>query len=120
LNEFIRNLDGTVIVFIHKEYAPHTDTYLDSRAFPVQAGELYRLAVENGGRIRMDEQTILEGNRHNSGVLDLDTWKRGIFSADYIITLSDDHPFKNVETVYERWPFAILRNLDPTIIYMEI
>ena len=120
MNEFIHDLDGTVIVFIHKEYAPFTDTYLDSRAFPVQAGELYRLAMENGGWVRMDAQTIYEGNRHNSGVLDLDTWKRGIFTADHIITLSDDHPFQNVKTVYERWPFVILQNLDPAIVHIEL
>ena len=120
MNELIRDLEGTIIVYMHKEYASYTDTYLDSRAFPVQPGELYRLAAENAGRVRMDAQTIFEGNRYNNGVLDLDTWKRGIFTADYIITLSYDHPFKNVETVYKRWPFVVLRNLDPAVIYMEL
>jgi len=117
-NDHLKSLDGTVIVFLDTSLAPYTDTYLDTKAFPVQAGELYKLALQNGGALRMDEQPIWEGNRYNTGVMGLDTWKRGFYSADYIITFADDHPFVNVLVEFEKWPLAILRNIDPDIIYI--
>ena len=122
-NKRLRSLDGTVIVFMSPDYAPYTDTYLDLRAFPVQPGALYNLALDNGGRVNIARQPIWEGNRYNSNYLDLDTWKRGLFTADYIITLNtpeEPHPFLNVIIVYENWPFVILRNLDPEVIYIEL
>jgi len=122
-NSRLRGLDGTVIVFMSPDYAPYADTYLDSRAFPVQPGALYNLALDNGGRVNIARQPIWEGNRYNSNYLDLDTWKRGLFTADYIITLNtpeEPHPFLNVIIVYENWPFVILRNLDPEVIYIEL
>ena len=122
-NERLRSLGGTAIVFMHPELAPYTDTYLDQRAFPVQPGELYALAVLNGGQVRLADQPVWEGNRYNSNYLNLNTWKRGLLTADYIVTLStpeESHPFLNVEIVYENWPFAILRNLDPSVIHIEL
>ena len=120
INDHVKTLDGTVIVFMPPEFASYADTYLDSKTFPIQAGRFYSLAVQGGGSVRMDAQPIKEGNRYNSAVLDLDTWKRGIFTAGYIITIADDHPFVNVMTEYENRPFTILRNLDPSTIYIEM
>ncbi len=119
-NDYLKTLDGTAIVVMSLDFASYTDTYLEPKAFPVQAGELYRRAVSNGGFLRLDKQPISEGNRYFSSVLGLDTWKCGVFSADYIITLAEDHPFANVKVEYEKRPFVILRNLDPAIIYIDM
>ena len=120
INNFLKAVDGKAIVFVPFDFSAYVDTYLDSKAFPVQAEELYRLAVAGGGSVRMDDQPIWEGNRYNSGILGLDTWKCGVFSAEYIITLADDHPFENVKIEYRKGMFAVLRNLDPTVIHIEL
>jgi len=127
INNYINELEGSVIVFVTSDISLYTDTYLDSKAFPVSPVELYNLAINNGGSLRMEEHPISEGNFYSNPVLGLDTWKSSIFTADYIITLADDHPFVivvehpflNVEVEYVKDPFIILRNLKPDIIYVK-
>ena len=120
INDFLRSAEGTAIVVLPPDFAAYADTYLGNNAFPVQSGELYRLAVAGGGSVRMDAQPIWEGNRYNSGVLGLDTWKRGFYAADYIITMADDHPFTNVKIEYRKGLFTVLRNLDPAVIHIGL
>jgi hypothetical protein len=110
VNDYMKSLDGSIIVFMPGDFASYSDIYLDPKAFPVTPSQFYDLAVSNGGWVRMDAQPLAEGNRFQLLILEIDTWKRGVLSADYIVTIADEHPFANVEVEFESWPFAILKN----------
>jgi len=119
LNDYLADLDGTVIVFLPTEYSSYVDTYLDTKAFPITPGELFNMALSNDNRVRMDAQPLTEGNRYLSLKLGLNTWKRNIYSADYIITLAYDNPFAQVEIEHISLPFVILKNVDPDMVYIQ-
>jgi len=120
LNSYIDSLDGEIIVFVPGDFNSYTDTYLNPRAFPITPSQLYSIAVENGGWLRMDAQPLVEGNRHQSRFLEIDSWKRGVFRAEYIITIAEDVIFDNYEIEHVELPFIILRNLDPEIVYIAM
>jgi len=119
-NNYLKKQSGTMIVFTHSTFSSYTDTYLTSNTFPVDPFDLWHTAIQNGGWVRIDAQPIWVGNRYRSRFLGLDTWMAGVVSVDYIITLVGEHPFLNVEIEYEKWPFVVLRNLDPDIVYIEL
>jgi hypothetical protein len=59
-----------------------------------------------------------EGNLFSIPLLEIDSWKSGVLRADYIISIANEHPFINVEVVYEVGPFVILQNRDPEYLYV--
>jgi len=119
INSHLKTLDGSSIVLVHHNFSSFTDTYLEPEVLPVDPFDLWNLAAQNSGVLRVDAQPINIGNRYRSRFIDYYTWTAGISNVDYIITLAIDHPFVNVEVEYEDWIFVILRNLDPEMIYIS-
>ena len=116
VNEYVRGLDGEVLVFVHPDVAPYIDTYLDQTVFHSRYDFLLDLAAESGAHIAISAQPIYDaGNIYVS-----DTQQRGISRFDYIIVINNDSPFNNTEPVFARDPFVVLRNLEPPMLYLNI
>ena len=120
VNGFLKSLDGSKIAFVERFANSFTDTYLDQRVFPVNAYHMWTIAESNGGWVRIDEQPIHEGRRLGIRFMDLDTWVADIMRVDYIVTMAYEHPFYNVEKLFESYPYVVLRNLDPDVVFIEL
>jgi len=116
LNKYVKELDGSVLVFIPENASSYIDTYLEPKLFHSNYNQLLDIADASPGYVDVSAQAISDADY----IYVSDSWERGLTQFDYIIVMDNDNPFRNTETVHIQAPFVVLRNLDPQRLYMDI